>query len=421
MAAPPGLRCNRCERVQRPAGYVLECCPDGLLIGDYPRELTVREDQQGLWRFTDWLPVEAPGDQPVGGVTYRSEALGDALGLDQLWVSFNGYWPEMGAGCPTCSFKDLEVAPTFQRLVERGATGVVVASAGNTGRSFAAVGSRVSFPVVVIVAEQHLERLWCPGRPHGPTTLVIGLQDADYNDAIDVAGEVAARVDFELEGGVKNVARRDGIGTLLLDAAEVVGRLPDHYVQAVGGGPGPIGVGGMAERLLATGARGDRLPRFHLAQDAAHHPVHTAWTAGRDRLSPDDVPPTPGTLYADVLLNRSPAYEVRGGLWDLLTASDGRTYAVGHDEARAARDLFESTEGVDVMEAPAVALGALHQAVAAGAVGRDDVVLLGVTGGGVERLRQDVELHPARPDLLTSRAPATDAIVDLVEGALVGV
>ncbi len=85
---------------------------------------------------------------------------------------------------------------------------------------------------------------------------------------------------------MKNVARRDGIGTLLLDAVTTIGRMPDHYVQAVGGGPGPIGVWGVAERLAADGRFGGVRPRFHLAQNATHHPVHTAWQASRATLEP---------------------------------------------------------------------------------------------------------------------------------------
>ena len=42
---------------------------------------------------------------------------------------------------PTCSFKDLEAAPTMQMLLERGDNPtLVVASAGNTARAFAFAG-----------------------------------------------------------------------------------------------------------------------------------------------------------------------------------------------------------------------------------------------------------------------------------------
>lgn len=410
------LVCNRCGR-RHPAGgdYLLDCCADGLLVAEYPR-LQVRDHLQGMWRFTDWLPVEEPGDGDIGGATFRSEALGSLLGLDDLWVAFNGWWPERGAHCPTCSFKDLEVAPTLCRLLEAGAGGVVVATAGNTGRAFADLGGREGFPVVVVTAEAHVDRIWRSGRPPAPTTAVVGIAGGDYNDAIEVASAAAARVGFELEGGVKNVARRDGIGTLLLDAVTTIGRMPDHYVQAVGGGPGPIGVWGVAERLAADGRFGGAQPRFHLAQNAGHHPVHTAWQAGRSTLAPGDVPAHGEGAYADVLVNRSPAYALEGGLYDLLVATRGQTYAVEADDAARWRATFTEHEGIDIMEAPAVALAALAQAVAAGEISREDCVLVSITGGGVRRLDRDAPLQGPGDVPLVGRDEAVDLVVRVADG-----
>lgn len=416
MGPPPYvLVCNVCgERYPAGGDYRLDCCAGGMLVAEYP-ELRVRDDLAAMWRFVDWLPVEQPGAEPIGGTTYRSEALGDAFGLDELWVAFNGFWPERGSNCPTCSFKDLEVAPTLQRLVESGAQGVIVATAGNTGRAFADLGGGVGFPVVVVAAEAHVERIWRAGCPQAATTAVVGIADGDYNDAIEVAAEAAAQVGFELEGGVKNVARRDGIGTLLLDAVTTIGRVPDHYVQAVGGGPGPIGVWGTAQRLAADGRWGAVEPRFHLAQNDVHHPVHTAWQAGRSELEPGDVPAGPVDAYADVLVNRGPAYSVRGGLHDLLCDTRGQTYSVSAADADRWRQAFADLEGIDVMEAPAVAMGALEQAVATGEIGRGDCVLLSVTGGGVERLAADAPLIGPTDVPLVPRAAAVEALVKAAE------
>lgn len=417
MEVPPYvLVCNRCDRRYPPGGdYLADCCPDGMLVAEYPR-LQVRDHLQGLWRFTDWLPVAAPGVEPIGGSTFRSETLGALLGLDDLWVAFNGWWPERGARCPTCSFKDLEVAPTLRRLVEAGAAGVIVATAGNTGRAFADLGAGVGFPVVVVTAEAHIDRIWRAGQATAPTTAVVGIAGGDYNDAIDVAAEAAARVGFELEGGVKNVARRDGIGTLLLDAVTTIGKMPDHYVQAVGGGPGPIGVWGVAERLARDGRFGGVQPRFHLAQNATHHPVHTAWQAGRATIEPGDVPASGDGAYADVLVNRNPAYALRGGLHDLLQATLGQTYAVEADDAARWRATFTEHEGIDIMEAPAVALGGLAQAVAGGEIARDDCVLLSVTGGGMDRLDADAPLQGPSDVTLVRRSEAAELVAKVADG-----
>lgn len=407
------LRCNVCGATyDRSAGYVLDCCAEGLLIGDYPERFTVDDERSGLWRFHSWLPVDTPGDQPLGSVAVPHPELGAAIGLDDLWLSLNGCAPAFGAECPTCTFKDLEAGPTFQRLVECGAEGVVVATAGNTGRAFAHLGGLLDFPVLVIAAEKHVERLWRPGAPHAPTTSIVGVRGGDYGDAGDLAQAVAPRLGWAPEGGVKNAARRDGIGTLLLDAVVAMGELPDHYVQAVGGGPGPIGVADMAARLVRDGRFGD-LPRFHLVQNVEHAPVHRAWTAGRSQLSADDFPPREVETYADVLVNRRPAYGLVGGLHDVLRRTHGTTRVVGGDEARAAAALFEETVGLDIMEPAAVALAGLADAVTTGDVARGDRVLLAVTGAG-ERLQAATGSRYAPDGVVLVDRDDTEAAVETV-------
>jgi cysteate synthase len=59
-------------------------------------------------------------------------------------------------------------------------------------------------------------------------------------------------------------------------------------------------------------------------------------------------------------------------------------------------------EGIDLEPAAAVAAASPTPAVAGGRLGRRDLVLLNVTGGGHERLRRDLPV----------RLPAPDAVVD---------
>jgi cysteate synthase len=58
----------------------------------------------------------------------------------------------------------------------------------------------------------------------------------DYTDAINLAGRIVKLPGMVPEGGARNVARRDGMGTMMLDAAVTIGKMPDHYFQAVGSG-----------------------------------------------------------------------------------------------------------------------------------------------------------------------------------------
>ena len=273
-----------------------------------------------------------------------------------------------------------------------------------------------AFPVVVVTAEAHVDRIWRSGQETAATTAVVGIAGGDYNDAIEVAAEAAARVGFELEGGVKNVARRDGIGTLLLDAVTTIGGCPTTTCRPSAGDRGPSGCGAWPNAWLPTAASAASNP----ASTWPRTPATTRSTrrgrrAGRPS-SPATSPASGEGAYADVLVNRNPAYAARGGLHDLLVATLGQTYAVEADDAARWRATFTEHEGIDIMEAPAVALGGLAQAVATGEIARDDCVLLSITGGGMDRLDADAPLQGPSDVRLVPRAEAVDVVARVADG-----
>ncbi|MEC7507753.1 MAG: cysteate synthase, partial [Candidatus Thermoplasmatota archaeon] len=84
--------------------------------------------------------------------------------------------------------------------------------------------------------------------------------------------------------------------------------------------------------------------------------------------------------------------------------------------AVAAREMIESIEGIDIMTPGAVAAASLFQAVASGEVDKEDCILLNISGGGVERLKSDVETRPVKPWLRVQKATAVDAILQKLTG-----
>src|SRR5207248_2131147 len=193
-----------------------------------------------LYRFGEWLPIVRTPPGAPGTVIYRGERLGRALGLSRLWIAFSGYWPERGADFPTGTFKDREASAVRGRLPD-GCGPLVVAPAGNTASAFGAACTRHGRPCLLIVPAAALPGL-ALREPLGPTVKLVVLDDADYTDAIAFAAEVARLPGFQLEGGARNVGRRDGLATPMYAAVEEIGRLPDFYVQAVGSGVGAIAV-----------------------------------------------------------------------------------------------------------------------------------------------------------------------------------
>ena len=378
--------------------YALSCPHDqSLLRAEYRARQIQPGDAPGIWRFLDWLPVEKafPGFE-AGPVTYKSRGLARELGLENLFISFNGYWPEREARLPTCSFKDLEAAPTIERLREWGEKAtLVLASAGNTARAFVHAASLAGWPLLLFVPEKALDRMWTV-LPNGAGMVTMIAVRGDYYDAIVMAEKACSYPGFIPEGGARNIARRDGMGTVMLDAAFFVGRIPEHYFQAVGSGTGGISAWEAALRLRGDGRFGDNMPRLHLAQNIPNAPIFYQWKG-----LPAE--PTRADMFDDVLFNRRPPYAIPGGVKDALEETGGDVYGITDDEAEQAKRLLEESEEIDILNAPAVAVAALSQAVQEGRVQPKETILLNITGGGLARMKEDYELQ-ALPPLATVKS-----------------
>lgn len=305
------LRCGRCgEELKDTYCAFCEHCEDSLLITEY--RVPFKDDcGKGIWRY-NWLPVHGGSFEQHCSAVFQSMWLARHLGLENLYIAFNGYWPAREGFLETCTFKEFEAAVVLQNAMENGIEGLVVASAGNTARAFAHLSVVSHFPVIIVVPRMCLMEMWYLESSSMVPTLTVG--DGDYADAIDLARRISKVSHFPFEGGVKNIAKRDGLGATMLSAVSKMGRLPDHYFQAVGSGTGAIGVWEMSARLLVEGKFGARLPQLHLAQNYPFVPMVKAWEKRRRELSDEDLrPELIGQIATRVLSTRYPAYSVHGG------------------------------------------------------------------------------------------------------------
>jgi cysteate synthase len=383
------LRCTVCGAAYEDDGFLLDCPvahEPGLLVTDYgATHLEADATQSGIFRFHQWLPIQSPPRSDSRGVVYRSMQLSGALGMSDLWVAFSGSWPERGANLPTGSFKDLEALTVLARLPAGHNQTLVLASAGNTAAAFARACSETETRCVIVVPAIGMNALAWAGPLAKCVTIISIGGGADYADAINLANQLASLDGWVAEGGAKNVARRDGIGTVMLDATETIGRLPDYYVQAVGSGTGGIAVHEAARRLRSIGYFGTRLPRLMLCQNLPFAPIHRAWQTRQRALLAMKEPQAKReirSLLSPVLSNRTPPYAIAGGVYDALLESDGETLVATNAQALHAMTLFRECEGIELDPAAGVALACLSAAVESGSIDRSSTVLLHVTGGG---------------------------------------
>lgn len=383
------------------------------------KQLNVREGKElGLYRYADWLPIKQMLQNPSEPITYKSEKLAHRLGLSNLYITFNGWWPERGARMTTCSFKEMEAYSVCARMGEELKDKVlVVASAGNTARAFAKVCSDNGIKLLLCVPQDNIKALWFD-KPLNPCVKLITTESgSDYFDAINLSNVVCELEGYLAEGGAKNIARRDGMSTTMMSATTFIGRTPDFYFQAVGSGTGAIAAWEANLRFIGDGRFGANKARLMVSQNKPFVPMYDAWKADSRALLPydaDQARKDAAEICAPVLSNRKPPYGLAGGLYDALKDTKGDIFAVSNDEANAAKALFEETEGIDIYHAAAVATASLQQAVEKGVVKVDDVVMLNITGGGEKRFHKEHELHYLQPSHIFKIGFTKDEVVQVL-------
>lgn len=382
------------------------------------KQLNVKDSAYGVFRFADWLPVSRGLKGSSAPVTYKSEGLAKELGLKNLYITFSGYWPEKGALMKTCSFKETEAYSVAGRLNSDSDKVLVVASAGNTARAFARVCSDNNIPLLLSVPEDNIGALWFDEHIHDNVKLIVSKKGSDYFDAIHLSNLACKSSRFVAEGGAKNVARRDGMGTTVLSAAHQIGRIPDYYFQAVGSGTGAIAAWEANLRLIADGRFGQNKMKLMVSQNYPFVPIHDAWSArSREILAMDDevARRQVAEIDAKVLSNRKPPYAITGGLFDALSDTDGEVLIANNQESVIANELFKKTEGNDLHPAAAVATATLIQAVKNKQVNPEATIMLNITGGGEERFKQERKLHYLKPAMVFDIDPDPEQVVKAVE------
>lgn len=380
-------------------------------------KFTPREDLKGLYRYAEWLPIVRTLRHSHAPVTYKSKGLASALGMENLYITFSGYCPRIGARMETCSFKETEAYSVCARLPKKNKRILVVQSAGNTARAFAKVCSDNNIPIVICVPLDNFSDLWFKKKLSSCVKIIATPSGTDYFDAITLGDKLCKDPRYMAEGGAKNVARRDGMGTTLLSAVEVIGRIPDAYFQAVGSGTGAIAAWENAARLAADGRFGENKMRIYASQNAPFTIMYDSWKAHSRELVP--MTPEEGRQNAEVILgkvlsNRKPPYSLAGGLFDVLEKSGGDMFKVSNDEIVSWVVKYFSLEGYDLFPASACAVSSLKQALDAGIVKHDETVMLNVTGGGMlGATRKGFILK--EPDLILSPDLPAEEIIAAVD------
>jgi threonine synthase len=325
-----------------------------------------------IWRYAALLPVSAPEEPRLApGFTPLVPAprLADAVGVREHWL-------KRDTANPTHTIKDRVVAVAARKAQELGFETLSCSSTANLAGAVAARAAAEGLQAAVFVpADLEPEKL-AAAAAYGPTLYAV---DGHY----DHCSRLTVELSFELPWGFVNVNLRsyyaEGSKTLAYEIAEQLdGRPPDVVAAPIASGALVHTVGqGVGDRR-ALGLVDGPSPRLVGGQAEGCQPVATAF---RERTT---VTPVRPDSIARSLAIGNPA----DGDFAVATARDtgGAIHAVPENEVGENMALLARTTGVFGETAAGVTLGALRAAVAAGEVGRDDRVVLLVTGDGLKTL-----------------------------------
>lgn len=368
-----GLTCSGCGAGWRDEERLSVCrtC-GGVLIVDRPvDEAYVPSEQPGLWRYAALIQAGR-----AGGAVTLGEGMTPVVPLPR-WGERAGLarvFAKLELLAPTGSFKDRGAAVMVTRARELGARRLVEDSSGNAGAAVAAYAARAGLPCTIYAPaaapEAKLVQIAAAGaqlvRVPGPREAVAAAAMADQSGDAYYAGHNT------------NPYFVEGTRTFAFEVVEQFpGDPPEHLIMPVGGGSLYLGAWlGFSEWRRAGWL--PRLPRLHLAQAAGCAPLAAAAEQGaEDAVAVDRRP----TIAGGVTIERPARARL---LLRALRESGGRAVAVDDAAIQAEQRALARLEGLVCEPTSAVAFAALAALARTGAVGRDERVVVAVTGGGLK-------------------------------------
>ena len=374
-----GLACRNCRTPQAlgpsyvcPACFgPLEVSYDHSAVRAAASRAAIEARPAGLWRYLEFLPVEAP---PARGLAVGStpllaaDRLGPALGIDTLWLKDD-------TRNPTLSFKDRAVAVAAAQAQSFGIDTLACASTGNLAGATAAAAAALGMPAYVFIPADLEPAKVEHALAYGATVVPI---EGTYDDVNRLCLEIADETGW----GFVNINLRpfyaEGSKTLAFEIAESLGwRSPDVVVAPIASGAMFTKLAQGFGELADTGLIPRRPIRFVGGQAAGCAPVATAWA--------DDVEVRPvrePNTFVRSLAIGNPAdgrYAV-----ELARESNGSIEAIEDHETAAAIRQVATLEGVFPETAGGVTLAAVQAARRRGIIRPGDEVVALLTGNGVK-------------------------------------
>jgi len=335
-----------------------------------------------LERYRDLLA--RPGeDFPIslgegGTPLVHAQRLGAALGLDELYLKFEGT-------NPTGSFKDRGMVLAVNRALTSGARALVCASTGNTSASAAAYAAAAGIPCFVVLPAGKVAR----GKLAQATAAGARLisVEGNFDSALEAVRALGASGEAVVVNSV-NPDRIDGQQTGAFEVVDALGRFPDAVALPVGNAGNITAYWAGLSRYAATGRTDGARPRMLGFQANGAAPIV--------RGAPVEAPET----VATAIRIGNPASWV--GAVAARDESGGVIEAVSDEEILATQRRIATAEGVFCEPASAAGVAGVARLAREGRLHRSETVVCVLTGHGLKD-----------PDIVQAREGPSPIAADL--------
>jgi threonine synthase len=410
-----GLKCRLCGKTY-PKEALNFCTEDfGPLEVTYDhaevsRTMTraaIRSRPRTMWRYRELLPIDGEptvGEHVGGTPLVRADRLARALGVSELYIKNDA------VNYPTLSFKDRVVAVALSKAVELGFQTVGCASTGNLANSVAANAAAAGLEAYVLIPDG-LEQ----GKVLGAT--IYGAKVIAIDGNYDHVNRLCSQIAFRFGWGFVNVNLRpfyaEGSKSVGFEIAEDLGwRAPDHVVAPMAGGSliGKIHKAFKEFELLGL-LDGPVTTKLHGAQATGCNPISAMVKTGATKVKPVRNPQT----VAKSLAIGDPADGFFAS--KLIQETGGWSEDVDDDAIIDAMRLLAETEGIWAETAGGVTLAVAQKLIEQGRIGRDDSIVICITGNGLKTQEPLLERMP-RPVVIKPTMEEFESLLETLSPEL---
>ncbi|MBI5486265.1 MAG: threonine synthase [Deltaproteobacteria bacterium] len=409
------LRCTDCGREYREGEveYLCTACagtgaagtaPRGVLRIEYGKVTGAVPDESysDSRRWHVLLPLRSPESMPplpVGPTPlHRAERLGKELGLARLVVKDDTV-------LPTGSLKDRASSVVVAKARELGRDTITTASTGNAAVALAAMAASVGLRAVILVPKTAPIAKRTQMLVFGATVVPV---EGTYDDAYALSLEATRVFGWYNRSTAYNPLTVDGKKTVAFEIWEQLGRkAPDAVLVPTGDGVILAGVHKGFGDLRDAGLV-DRLPRLYAAQAEGSAAIVRSLDVEGEEV--------PGLARATTIADSISVGVPAAGRWAkrALRETGGGGIVVTDGEIVEAIALLGRTSGIFCEPAAAAAIAGARKAAREGLVGRDETVVVLVTGNGLK----DVAAAERAVRMPEAIVPTVEALGEALGGEL---